>query len=120
MPIVNSLLEPWLVGFVVMANLMAAWFFSNFPQHLWNTLRLSEDQVYTKDDLMSAAIQRFGSFGDLWVCPICLGTWMSTAVASALPLFYPLHGLQCLQFIAAAAFTWPVCFYLLYGILKRV
>jgi hypothetical protein len=112
-------LELWCLGFVVLANFMSAWFFSNFPQHLWNLLH-DDNQVYTKDDLVTAAVDRHGAFGDLWVCPICLGTWFSFLISFLLGISVGLPAREVLQFTAIATTTWPVSFYLLYGILKRV
>ena len=115
MPTVNWVpLDLWILGFVITANLLSAWFFSNFPQHLWSALH--QDPVFTKDDLACAAVTRYGGFGDLWVCPLCLGTWMSVFVATTLSCVTA----PGIAFILTSVFTWPVCFYLLYGILKRI
>ena len=113
-------LDLWCLGFVVLANFMAAWFFSNFPQHLWNLLHDADSKVHTKDDLMLAAVDLYGAYGDLWICPLCLGTWFSLAVSSTLALAAWLPVREALPLILVSTFTWPVCFYLLYGILKRV
>jgi len=113
-------LDLWVLGFVVLANFMAAWFLSNFPQHLWNLLHGTDSMVYTKDDLMTAAVDRYGAYGDLWICPLCLGTWFSFAVSSILALGGGLSIAPALLFVGIATTTWPVCFYLLYGILKRI
>lgn len=74
--------------------------------------------IYTKSELEEQAAIRHGSWGDLWVCPLCLGTWISALVATILTLIWP--ELPALGFIASSALTWPVLFYLLYGILKRI
>jgi hypothetical protein len=113
-------LDLWCLGFVVMANLMTAWFFSNFPQHLWNLLYPDGEKVYTKDDLMTRAMDRCGAVGDLWICPMCLGTWMSFIVSTVASVLASQPLMERWQFMLTATFTWPVCFYLLYGILKRV
>ncbi len=118
MPTVSWLpLDLWCLGFVIASNLLAAWFFSNFPQHLWSVLH--RDPVFTKDDLAGAAVTRYGGLGDLWVCPLCLGTWMSLLVAGILACF-TLAPAPAVGFMVVSMFTWPICFYLLYGILKRI
>lgn len=109
----------WTVGFTLTANLLAAWFFSNFPQHLWNLVH-RHDTVFTKDDLTTAAVGRYGSWGDLWVCPICLGTWISLLVATGLGVLTDVSLVHGLRFAAFSALSWPLYFYLLYGVLKRI
>ena len=113
-------LDLWCLGFVVMANFMAAWFLSNFPQHLWNLWHKGQPPIYTKDDLTTAAITRYGVYGDLWVCPLCLGTWFSFAVSNILACANWFTVGQAFPFVVISTVTWPVCFYILYGILKRV
>ena len=113
-------LNLWCLGLLILTNFMAAWFFSNFPQHLWNKLHPKQSPVFTKDDLMLAAVDRYGAFGDLWICPLCLGTWFSFGVSTILALSTGLALTPALVFVLAAASTWPVCFYLIYGVLKRI
>lgn len=109
----------WTLGLVVASNLLAAWFLSNFPQHLWNAVHRL-DEVFTKDDLTDAAVSRYGKWGDLWVCPLCLGTWISGGVALVVAMLAELPFATVAKFTGVGMTTWPVCFYLLYGILKRV
>jgi hypothetical protein len=110
----------YFLGFLITTNLLAAWFHSNFPQHLWNLTHPLGEKVYTKDDLMEQAITTYGSFGDLWVCPICLGTWMSLLVS-----FFMCHelpfppGSVWFHFTLTAMFTWPVGFYAIHKFLSK-
>lgn len=94
----------YLVGALLTCGLLSAWFNTNFPQHLWNAFRANgTDEVYTKDDLLEAAINRFGAFGDLWACPTCLGTWFSVVISNILFLVYPLE----FKFVIISIITWP-------------
>lgn len=96
-------------GFLISLNLILAWFHSNFAQHLWNRLHPG-NVVYTKDDLAVAAVVRYGDMGDLWLCPICLGTWLSllTAVGVVLSSAAPW------QLIPLGTLTWPGLAYIIH------
>lgn len=93
-----SLVLHYLVGLLVTNHLLSAWIYSNFPQHLWNLVHPGSEEVYTKDDLASAAVTRYGSWGDLWVCPLCVGTWIGAGVGSVVfligevPWWFPVVG----------------------------
>ena len=107
------LLEPYIAGFLVVTNLLAAWFHSNFAQHVWNARHRGEQcLVFTKDDLAEKAAIRYGAWGDLWVCPLCLGTWFSLVVSAVLVASYGLVLDKAIIFVPFAALTWPVGFYL--------
>lgn len=71
----------------VVHNVLQAWLGSSFPIHVWNTLiAKSGSRVYGRPDMVLAAFSRFGAFGELFVCPICAGTWI-TLLTSAVITF---------------------------------
>jgi hypothetical protein len=92
----------YLLGLFVTHHLILAWVVTNFPQHVWNLLHRKEDPIYTRDDLVLAAVGRYGGWGDLWTCPLCSGTWIGAMVASAFLLTFSLPW----WFIPIGAFTW--------------
>lgn len=113
------LLELYGLGALLTANLLAAWFHSNLAQHVWNLLHRG-DPVFTKDDLTAAAIERHPTFGDLWVCPLCLGTWFALVVSGVLAAgWLPAPWGARATFIAAATLTWPILYYVLHKHLSR-
>lgn len=109
----------YVLGFLITANLLTAWFHSNFAQHVWNLLHPIGPRVYTKDDLTSAAVDAYGGWGDLWVCPICLGTWMSLFVAFLVATVVGLEHAIWVNFIIVAITTWPLGFYAVHRLLSR-
>jgi hypothetical protein len=117
-------LETYLFGFVVAANLLAAWFHSNLAQHVWNLTHPDTAPVFTKDDLATAAATQHGAIGDLWICPICLGTWVSVivglvvAICSATAL-RPITTGEMFQTALQCALTWPLGYYLLHRHMSR-
>lgn len=115
----QRVVDLYLLGFVITVNLLAAWFHSNFPQHLWNLLHRGLNPVYTKDDLTNAAIETYRNLGDLWVCPLCLGTWFSMFVSLIVATLGGLDGRQAFYFVTAATLSWPAGYYLLHKHLSR-
>ena len=94
------------VGALVACNLLAAWFHTNFAQHVWNEFHKRADAVETKDDLLLQASIKYPVWGDLWVCPICFGTWLSVALSTGLWIV----GAPA-EIILAGTFSWPFVFY---------
>jgi hypothetical protein len=109
----------YVLGFALLVNVLAAWFFSNFPQHLWNFMHPLGDRVYTKEDLTEQAVSAYGSFGDLWVCPICLGTWFSVIIAAFVATVGGLEGLIWGRFIFVSTFSWPAGYYFVHKVFSR-
>jgi hypothetical protein len=54
-------------GFVI------AWTQTELAQKIWNLLHKNSEPVYTKQDLILAAVVRYPRFGEYWFCPFCLG-----------------------------------------------
>jgi hypothetical protein len=106
-----SLAVIYFVGLLITNHLLLAWTHSNFPQHLWNAIH-KEASVFTKDDLTIAAL-RYGAWGDLWTCPLCIGTWLGLFVAVVLFLCSSAPFL----FIPLGAFSWAG---ILYPIHKKI
>ena len=78
---IASSLFTWFAGFVVMLNFQMVWSRTNMPVHVWNWWH--NEKIYTSDDLVTASL-RYGAFGDLWVCPICLGQYLAILLVGGL------------------------------------
>jgi len=70
------------LAFLIGGNLTNAWLTTNVAVHIWNSV-FRGNRVFTRADMTSMAFAKFGAFGDLFVCPICSGTWF-TLLATAL------------------------------------
>lgn len=105
----------YLVGLLIACNLLGAWFFSNFPQHLYNLVLRPTEPVFTKGDFETAVILRFKTWGDLFTCPICLGTWMSIVVAVWMMALTPASW----KLLIVGPLSWPFLFFLLYTWIRR-
>lgn len=101
---IHRLIVAYIAGLFVLFDLLSAWFISNLAQHVWNFIHHSsgtDEEVFTKDDLLIAST-RYGKWGDLWTCPLCLGTWLSFAVAASIVAVVDLPW----WFIPLAVFSW--------------
>ena len=96
----------YLFGALIACNLMAAWFHTNFAQHVWNATHRNGNGVETKDDLIIRAVSLYPVWGDLWICPICFGTWLSVFLSTGLWV----AGAPA-EIILAGTFSWPFIFY---------
>lgn len=73
-------------GILAVRGLIAVWFFSNFPIHLFESLGLIEERhsVVTWDQFqiwLAAGVPAF--LAELLSCPVCLSVWLSLGVAGA-------------------------------------
>lgn len=101
----------YISGLLIVNHLLLAWLHSNFPQHLWNFLHRQADPVFTKDDLINAAALRYGGWGDLWSCPLCLGTWIGALVSASILLVVALPW----WFLPMGAFSYSGLLYLVHA-----
>ncbi len=94
-------------GALMTSGLLFAWFHSNLAQHVWNAFRRhAHYPAETKDDLLVATLTLYPRFGELWICPLCLGTWVGLAVAAILVATGASGAL-----LPLGALSWPAIYY---------
>jgi hypothetical protein len=98
----------YVLGFFITADLMLAWFGTDFPAH-W--LRLGDWEAFRNWCRMKLGSRGFLQYllGQLLICPICLGHWFAAVVAAHLSYFCGLPWAVAVIGI----FSWPLLSFIL-------
>ena len=104
----------YLLGFIVVSNLLVIWKLTNLHNHIFNFFKKDEDKIYTKEDLEDYLALEGGWFGELLICPLCLSTHLSWITACFICFFS-----NCSLFlIPIGMFSWPVLAYFFFCLIK--
>lgn len=77
-------LEIYVLSWLISCNLSCAWEFSPFRVHLFSFLNKClrrEREIFTQEDWEYELASHWGAFGEMLMCPLCYGTWLSLAVS---------------------------------------
>lgn len=95
----------------VVTNIIVTWNLTNFPLHISSLIFkkiIPEEATFDRDAWENWLIIRFGLLGELFVCPICLGHWVSLTVGTVfyflphtqLPFWYPVLCMFSIPWVA--------------------
>lgn len=104
----------YIMGMLVSSGAITIWNFSFISVHLLSWIYKDKD-IVTVDDLAEAIAEKHPNLSELLFCPICLGFWLSLAVASIIFL-------QCQTspwFIPVCGFSWPLFIFLFYKHIEK-
>ena len=109
----QDLIVAYFLGAALTSGLMTLWFFSNLPIHLFKLMRVvkEEDDVYTWDDFQITISTKSSFWGELLSCPLCLGFWVSLAVAACIQQLCSFS----IMFVPIGAFSWSTFIYFFYS-----
>lgn len=121
-----NLIEAYILGALITSCWIVVWFLTNLPLHVWSILRLmpKEQELEYNDldlDMEDAPPETWEDwetlvytqnkfFSELLTCPLCLGHWISTIVAT---IIVTLNHLTW-WFLPAAIFSWPLIAFFIY------
>jgi hypothetical protein len=91
----------YLLGLLITGNLLAIFFETNFTAHI--SALVNRENHLTRDDVANWLISHELYFlGELYLCPICTGTWLAFITAVGMVAFGAPAWL-----IPAGMFSWP-------------
>jgi hypothetical protein len=112
-----DLLLYYFLGLLVATDLLFVWNVTNFPIHVCKFILKDDcpdEGVHDRDSWENWCILRLGTFGEMLVCPICHGHWLSLFVGLVFTICFPLPW----GFPFVAMFTYPVLGYLVLNTVK--
>ncbi len=98
----------YLLGALIVSNIITVWMLTNIPTYLSNFL--FRTSFLTRDEWEDHVIIHKGKIGELMVCPLCLSTHLSWIVYF---VFFYFVELPILGFIPCSL-SWPLLSYVLY------
>lgn len=111
-----DLIITFALGALAVCSTQTIWFCSNFPVHIFKTLRIikSDEDVFDWEDWQIWITTQTNFIGELLTCPVCLSVWISGAVAC---IQYFLIGVDASpMYIVACLTSWPGLAYLFYKV----
>ena len=112
--ILNDLIS-YLVGSIVVSNLLVIWFYTNIPVHFYELFSFGKKKkLYTRDDWEQHAALNWGHIGELLNCPLCFSThlsWITGILVWQIMQSSP-------WIILLGAMSWPLISYIFYKKLK--
>lgn len=108
----------YICGSLVVSNIILVWNITELPIHFYDIFsffKKNKEKLYTRDDWEQHVSLNWGYFGELLMCPLCLGTHISWI--TGLIIFYITN---CTPWIILlGAFSWPLFAYLFLRTLSR-
>lgn len=103
------------VGFLVVLNIMSIWTFSGLPIRIFKALKLVPEHVFTNEEFEDYMSIKWGFWGELLTCTLCLSTHLSSIVG----LVFVLTGLASWWLPIVAMLTYPTAVLYVHNQLKR-
>lgn len=110
----TELILYYIAGMLTSSGVIIIWNFSTIAIHLLSWMYKNKT-ITTVDDLADAIAEKHPNISELLFCPICLGFWVSLAVAAS---FYYVNNLSY-WFIPICGFSWPLFIFTAYKYLDE-
>ena len=104
----------YITGLLTASGIIIIWNFSTISIHFLSWM-YKDRKIITVEDLGDAIAEKHPNIAELLYCPLCLGFWVSMALASA---FWYLNDLSP-WFIPICGFSWPLFIFLFYKHLDK-
>ncbi len=101
----------YILGAIIVSNLIAVWFLSNISIHLYDILTLfkkKKQKLYTRNEWETHVAMNWGILGELVMCPLCLATHLSWM--TAVSIFYITNCSPWM--ILGETLSWPIISYI--------
>jgi len=100
----------YVLGLFMASSSILIWFETTIAVHIFKTLKISKDDIFTFDEWSDDMLIRFPFFGELLSCPLCLSVWVSIFVSTCIAQINELS----LWFIPSCAASWPILIFIFF------